>query len=158
MIYNHSVKAIDGQDMPMAQFKGKTLLIVNTASKCGYTRQFSGLEALYAKYKNKGLVVLGFPSNDFGSQEPGSNEEILNFCQTKFKVDFPMFAKGAVKGSEKQPLFSTLTKSAPQVGEIKWNFEKFLVSPDGKVVGRFDSKVTPEDRELTEAIEAHLPK
>lgn len=157
-VHSHNVKSIDGKDVNMSQYKGKALLIVNTASQCGYTKQYDGLEALHSKYKGKGLVVMGFPSNDFGGQEPGSNEEIKKFCQTRFSVDFPLFAKGPVKGSEKQPLFDTLTKTAPQTGEIKWNFEKFLVSPDGKVVGRFDSKVTPEDPKLTQAIEAHLPK
>lgn len=156
-VYDHKVKNIDGQEVSLANFKGKTLLIVNTASQCGYTKQYDGLEALYAKYKDKGLVVLGFPSNDFGGQEPGSNAEIKKFCQTRFKVDFPMFAKGPVKGGEKQPLFATLTASAPEKGEIKWNFEKFLVSPKGQVVGRFESKVTPEDPALIKAIESNLP-
>lgn len=157
-VYSHKVKAIDGKEIDLSQYKGKTLLIVNTASQCGYTKQYDGLEALYSKYKGKGLVVMGFPSNDFGGQEPGSNDEIKKFCQTKFSVDFPLFAKGPVKGAEKQPLFDTLTKNAPQTGEIKWNFEKFLVSPQGQVVGRFDSKVTPEDPKLTQAIEAQLQK
>lgn len=157
-IYGHKVKGIDGKEVDLAQYKGKTLLIVNTASQCGYTKQYDGLEALYSKYKGKGLVVMGFPSNDFGGQEPGTNEEIKKFCQSKFNVDFPLFAKGPVKGAEKQPLFDTLTKTAPQAGEIKWNFEKFLVSPMGQVVGRFDSKVTPEDPKLTQAIEAQLSK
>lgn len=157
-IYAHKVKDIDGKEVDLAQFKGKTLLIVNTASQCGYTKQYDGLEALYRKYKGKGLVVMGFPSNDFGGQEPGSNEEIKQFCQTKFSVDFPMFAKGPVKGSEKQPLFSSLTQNAPEKGEIKWNFEKFVVSPQGQVVGRFESKVTPEDPKLLRVIEKNLPK
>lgn len=157
-VYSHKVKNIDGQDVDLSSYKGRTLLIVNTASQCGYTKQYDGLEALYSKYKDKGLVVLGFPSNDFGGQEPGSNTEIKKFCQTRFKVDFPMFAKGPVKGTEKQPLFKTLTATAPETGEIKWNFEKFLVAPDGKVVGRFDSKVTPEDPKLVQSIESQLEK
>lgn len=157
-IYSHKVKNIDGKETDLSAFKGKTLLIVNTASQCGYTKQYDDLEALYRKYKSKGFVVLGFPSNDFGGQEPGSNEEIKQFCQTKFSVDFPMFAKGPVKGTEKQPLFSTLTQNAPEKGEIKWNFEKFVVSPEGKVVGRFESKVTPEDPKLLRVIENNLPK
>lgn len=155
-IYEVKVKTIDGEDISMSHFKGKTLLIVNTASQCGYTKQYDGLEALYAKYKGQGLVVLGFPSNDFGGQEPGTNQEIKKFCQTKFKVDFPMFAKGPVKGNEKQPLFSLLTSQAKPTGEIKWNFEKFLINSKGEVVGRFDSKVTPESPELRTAIEAQL--
>lgn len=157
-IYSHKIKTIDGKEESLANYKGKTLLIVNTASQCGYTKQYDGLEKLYSKYKSKGLVVMGFPSNDFGGQEPGSDQEIKKFCQTKFNVDFPMFTKGPVKGPEKQALFNTLTSKAPQAGEIKWNFEKFLVAPDGKVVGRFESKVTPEDPALVRSIEAHLPK
>lgn len=157
-VYDHKVKNIDGQEVPMSSYKGKTLLIVNTASQCGYTKQYDGLEALYAKYKGKGFVVLGFPSNDFGAQEPGTNSEIKTFCQTRFKVDFPLFAKGPVKGTEKQPIFSTLTSNSPEKGEIKWNFEKFLVSPQGQVIGRFESKVTPEDPALIKAIESNLPK
>ncbi len=157
-IYTHKVKTIDGKEIDFSTYKGKTLLIVNTASQCGYTKQYDGLEALYRKYKSKGFVVLGFPSNDFGGQEPGTNEEIKQFCQTKFSVDFPMFAKGPVKGTEKQPLFGALTQNAPEKGEIKWNFEKFVVSPEGKVVGRFESKVTPEDPKLLMVIEKNLPK
>lgn len=157
-IYDLKVKNIDGQEVALNTFKGKTLLIVNTASQCGYTKQYDGLEALYAKYKDKGLVVLGFPSNDFGGQEPGTNAEIKKFCQTRFKVDFPMFAKGPVKGPEKQSLFNILTSSSQPAGEIKWNFEKFVVGPTGDVVARFDSKVTPESPELKAAIEAQLNK
>jgi len=157
-VHDHKVKNIDGKEESMSAYKGKTLLIVNVASQCGYTKQYDGLEKLYSKYKGKGLVVMGFPSNDFGSQEPGTDQEIKKFCQTKFNVDFPMFAKGPVKGPQKQPIFNTLTEKAPQAGEIKWNFEKFLVAPDGKVVGRYDSKVTPEDPALVQSIEAHLPK
>lgn len=157
-IYSLKVKSIDGQEVPLSNFRGKTLLIVNTASKCGFTKQYDGLEALYAKYKGKGLVVMGFPSNDFGAQEPGSDQEIKKFCQTTFKVDFPMFSKGPVKGPGKQPLFEVLTKNAPRPGEIQWNFEKFLVAPDGKIVGRFESKVTPEDPQLVGQIENYLPK
>ncbi len=157
-VHGIKVKNIDGKEIDLSSYKGKTLLIVNTASQCGYTKQYDGLEALYRKYKAKGFVVMGFPSNDFGGQEPGTNQEIKEFCQTKFSVDFPMFSKGPVKGAEKQPLFETLTTTAPEKGEIKWNFEKFLVSPDGKVVGRFDSKVTPEDPKLLRAIESHLAK
>lgn len=157
-VYSHKVKDIDGKEVDFSQFKGKTLLIVNTASQCGYTKQYDGLEALYRKYKDRGLVVMGFPSNDFGGQEPGSNQDIKQFCQTKFSVDFPMFAKGPVKGPEKQALFSTLTENAPERGEIKWNFEKFVVAPNGQVVGRFESKVTPEDPKVLRVIERNLPK
>jgi glutathione peroxidase len=156
-LHSLKVKGIDGQEVSLSTFKGKTLLIVNTASRCGYTPQYEGLEALYKKYKDKGFVVLGFPSNDFGAQEPGSNAEIKKFCQTKFNVDFPMFAKGEVKGEGKQPLFALLTQAAPSKGEIKWNFEKFLIDPSGQVVARFDSKVTPTDEALNKAIVEHLP-
>jgi glutathione peroxidase len=157
-IYLHQLQTIDGKPASLAAYKGKALLIVNTASKCGYTPQYDGLEALYRKYKDKGLVVLGFPSNDFGGQEPGTNAEIKQFCQTRFNVDFPMFAKGPVKGDAKQPLFAFLIQNAPRHDEIKWNFEKFLISPDGRVVGRFDSKVRPDDGEFRTAIEKTLPK
>jgi glutathione peroxidase len=157
-LYNVPLQTIDGKPATLADYKGKTLLIVNTASQCGYTPQYEGLEAVYSKYKSKGFVVLGFPSNDFGGQEPGSNAEIKKFCQTKFKVDFPMFTKAPVKGDAKQPLYAYLTQNSPIKGEIKWNFEKFLISPDGRVVGRFDSKVKPDDLALSSAIEHNLPK
>jgi len=157
-IYSQKVTTIDGKEASLADYKGKTVLIVNTASKCGYTPQYDGLQAVYAKYRQKNFVVLGFPSNDFGGQEPGTNADIKKFCQTNFKVDFPMFAKGPVKGDAKQPLFDFLTKNAPSKGEIKWNFEKFLVAPDGQIVGRFGSKVKPESAEMTAAIEKTLTK
>ena len=155
-VYSHKVKDIDGQEVSLSSYKGKVLLIVNTASQCGYTKQYDGLEALYKKYQKQGLVVLGFPSNDFGGQEPGSDAEIKKFCQTRFKVDFPLFAKGSVRGEQKQPLFKTLTDRSAKPGEIRWNFEKFLLSPQGQLVARFDSKVTPEDPQLISAIEAQL--
>jgi glutathione peroxidase len=157
-LFSVPLQTIDGKAATLNDYKGKTLLIVNTASRCGYTPQYEGLEEIYSKYQAKGLVVLGFPSNDFGGQEPGSNGEIKKFCTVKFHVDFPMFAKGPVKGDAKQPLYAYLTANAPQKGEIKWNFEKFLISPDGNVVGRFDSKVKPTDTTLTAAIEKNLPK
>lgn len=149
---------IDGKPATLADYKGKTMLIVNTASKCGYTPQYEGLERVFEKYQGAGFVVLGFPSNDFGQQEPGANGEIKKFCQAKFNVKFPMFAKGVVKGPEKQPLFAELIAQAPKSGEIKWNFEKFLIDAQGKVVARFDSGVTPEDKQVTAAIEKALPK
>jgi glutathione peroxidase len=155
-LYDIPLTTIDGKNATLSEYKGKTLLIVNTASKCGYTPQYEGLESLYSKYKSKGLIVLGFPSNDFGAQEPGTNGEIKKFCTVKYKVDFPMFTKAPVKGGEKQPLYKFLTENAPTKGEIKWNFEKFLITPDGKIVARFDSKVKPE--ELTGDIEKNLPR
>lgn len=157
-IYEITLKTIDGKTESLAKYKGKTLLIVNTASQCGYTNQYDGLEALYANYKDKGLVVMGFPSNDFGAQEPGTDAQIADFCETRFHVDFPMFAKGEVKGPSKQPLFDYLTQHGPkkEQGEIKWNFEKFLVSPSGEVQARFASKVTPQDPELLDAVKSCL--
>ncbi|MGZ3724071.1 MAG: glutathione peroxidase [Bdellovibrionales bacterium] len=155
-IYGFKVKNIDGKEVNLADYKGKSVVIVNTASKCGYTPQYEALEALYAKYKDKGVVVLGFPSNDFGGQEPGTNAEIKHFCQANYHVDFPMFEKGQVKGEQKQPLFAFLTDTAPTKGEIRWNFEKFVVGPDGKVAARFRSGTKPDDKELAAAIEKTL--
>lgn len=155
-LYEIPLTTIDGKSATLATYKGKTLLIVNTASKCGYTPQYEGLEKVYSKYKDKGLVVLGFPSNDFGSQEPGTNKEIKHFCKAKYSVDFPMFTKLPVTGDEKQPLYKFLTENAPTKGEIKWNFEKFLISPKGAIVARFVSSVTPD--EITDDIEKNLPK
>lgn len=155
-LYGFKVKTLEGASKSLADYRGQTLLIVNTASRCGYTPQYDGLEKLYGKYKAKGFVVLGFPSNDFGGQEPGTNAEIKKFCQSNYKVDFPMFEKGPVKGDGKQPLFAFLTANAPDKGEIKWNFEKFLIDPRGQIVARFDSKVTPDDPKLVSALEKSL--
>ncbi len=152
--YSFKVKNVDGQAIDLAQYKGKVSLIVNTASKCGYTGQYKDLQGLYEKYKAKGFVVLGFPSNDFGGQEPGTNQEIKSFCAVNFKVNFPLFAKAAVTGTNKQPLYHFLTQSGG--GEVDWNFEKFLVDQRGVVVGRFKSKVGPMESELTQKIEAVL--
>jgi glutathione peroxidase len=151
------LKDIDGKDTSLKAYSGKAVLIVNVASKCGYTRQYSGLEALYRKYKDRGLVVLGIPSNDFGGQEPGTEAEIKQFCTTKFDVTFPMMAKVSVKGADQHPLYAALTgpeSSAP--GPVKWNFGKFLVGKDGKLIARWDSKTEPDDAALTSAIEAAL--
>jgi len=155
-IYTIPVKDIDGKSTDLSTYKGKVLLIVNTASKCGYTPQYEGLEKTYEKYKAKGVVILGFPSNDFGGQEPGTNQEVHSFCKLKYGVTFPLFEKGPVKGPEKQPLFSTLLQMAPKPDEIKWNFEKFLIDRQGHVVSRFLSAVKPDSPELTEAIEKVL--
>jgi glutathione peroxidase len=132
--------------------------MVNTASKCGYTPQYEGLQALYTKYKDKGLVLLGFPSNDFGGQEPGTDSQIAEFCKANYGVTFPMFSKIAVKGDQKVPLYKYLTEHAPTTGEIKWNFEKFLIGKDGKIVNRFLSKIEPTSDEITKAVEAELAK
>ena len=151
------LKDIDGKDTSLKAYEGKALLIVNVASKCGYTKQYEGLEAVWRKYKDQGLVVLGFPCNDFGSQEPGTNEEIKQFCSSKFGVTFPMFDKLHVKGAEQHPLYTALTgKSSPVPGDVKWNFGKFLIGKDGKIIKRFDPKVKPESPEVIKAIEEAL--
>jgi glutathione peroxidase len=143
----HTLKTIDGHDTSLAEWDGKLLLIVNTASKCGFTPQYAGLEALHAKYKDKGFAVLGFPCNQFGAQEPGDEAEIASFCSTKFDVDFPMFAKVEVNGAGAHPLWKDLKKAAPGLlgsEAVKWNFTKFLVGTDGQVIERFAPTVTPE--------------
>jgi len=158
-VHEFTMDAINGTPTPLASFKGKVLLVVNVASQCGYTYQYEGLQALYLKYKDQGLVVAGFPANNFGAQEPGSDAEIGAFCKSKFGVTFPMFSKISVKGSDKAPLYQFLTdKNAnPKTGgEIPWNFTKYLVDRDGKVLARFDAPVEPESKELTSAIEAAL--
>lgn len=158
-VHEFTMDAINGTPTPLANFKGKVLLVVNVASQCGYTYQYEGLQALYMKYKDQGLVVVGFPANNFGGQEPGSNAEIGAFCKSKFGVTFPMFSKISVKGSDKSPLYQFLTdpKTNPETGgEIPWNFTKYLVDRDGKVLARFDAPVEPESKELTSAIEAAL--
>src|SRR3984885_7356724 len=158
-VHEFTVNAINGTPTALANYKGKVMLIVNVASQCGYTYQYEGLQALYVKYKDQGLVVAGFPANNFGGQEPGSNAEIGAFCKSKFGVTFPMFSKISVKGSDQAPLYQFLTdaKANPKTGgEIPWNFTKFLVDRDGKVIARFEAPVEPESKELTSAIEAAL--
>ena len=151
------LKDINGKDTSLKDYKGKVLLVVNVASHCGYTPQYTGLEATYRKFKDKGMVVLGFPSNDFGAQEPGTNEEIKQFCSSKFDVTFPMFDKLHVKGAQQHPLYAALTgKDSPYPGDVKWNFGKFLIARDGRILKRWDSKTTPESKEITEAIETAL--
>ena len=158
-VHEFTLAAINGAPTPLANYKGKVMLIVNVASQCGYTYQYEGLQALYVKYKDQGLVVAGFPANNFGEQEPGSNAEIGAFCKSKFGVTFPMFAKISVAGKDKAPLYQFLTdKTAnPKTGgEIPWNFTKYLVDRNGKVLARFDAPVEPESKELTSAIERAL--
>ena len=156
-LYDIKLKDIDGKDTTLAAYKGKAVLIVNVASKCGYTKQYAALEATYQKFKDKGFVVLGFPCNQFGGQEPGSNEEIKKFCSSKFSVTFPLFDKLDVNGEKRHPLYTALAgKDSPFPGDIKWNFNKFLIGKDGKIVSRYESKVTPDSEELTKAIEAAL--
>lgn len=179
-IYDYKVKDIKGKEVSLSEYQGKTLLIVNTASKCGFTQQYDGLEKLYQKYQDQGLVILGFPSNQFLEQDPGSNDEISQFCKVNFGVTFPLFSKIDVRGKNADPLFRFLTEAAPFKGfelkkdggrliesvikehypenltgnEVKWNFTKFLISKDGKVLGRFEPTVTPE--ELDPAVKAAL--
>jgi len=156
--YSIKDKTIKGEDFKMADLKGKTVLVVNIASQCGYTPQLDGLEALYNKYKAKNFVVLGVPTNDFGGQTPEDDKSMLEFCQKNYNVTFPVLTKKTVQGKEKRELYKYLTEqtSKEYIGEIDWNFEKFLVSKDGKVIGRFKSKVKPDDKELTSKIESSL--
>ncbi len=171
------LKSILEEDASLSDYAGKVILVVNVASKCGLTPQYEGLEALYRAHRDDGLVVLGFPANDFGAQEPGTNEEIANFCTTNFAVDFPMFAKVTVVGPQKHPLYAALTAAAPTSRgdaegfrerlrgygmtpnlepEVLWNFEKFLIGRDGAVIARFAPTMAPDDPELVSAVEAAL--
>ena len=152
---------LDGSDTTLDAYAGQALLVVNVASECGFTRQYAGLEALYERYHERGLTVIGVPSNQFGAQEPGTAEEIAEFCQANFGVTFPLLAKTDVNGRDRHPLFARLTEVADatgKAGDVTWNFEKFLVSPQGEVVGRFRSKVEPDDQDLVAAIESVLPR
>lgn len=152
--------ALDGTPHPLAQYRGKVVLLVNVASKCGFTKQYAGLEALYRAHQDEGLVVLGVPCNDFGGQEPGTADEIRTFCTTKYQVSFPLLAKVSVKpGAQQDPLYAWLTTSSPYPGPIAWNFTKFLIGRDGTVRARFEPKVAPDAEALktavTEALAAH---
>ena len=152
---------LDGSDTTLDAYAGQALLVVNVASECGFTRQYAGLEDLYERYRNRGLTVIGVPCNQFGEQEPGTAEEIAEFCQANFGVTFPLLAKTDVNGPDRHPLFARLTEAADvtgKAGDVAWNFEKFLVSPQGEVVGRFRTKVEPDDPALVDAIEAVLPR
>jgi len=152
---------LDGSDTTLDAYAGQALLVVNVASECGFTRQYAGLEDLYERYRDRGLTVIGVPCNQFGEQEPGTAEEIAEFCQANFGVTFPLLAKTDVNGPDRHPLFARLTEAADvtgKAGDVTWNFEKFLVSPKGEVVGRFRTKVEPDDPELVAAIEAILPR
>lgn len=153
-----TVTTINGDSKSLGDYAGNVLLIVNVASYCGYTPQYAGLEALNQKYRDQGLRVLGFPCNDFGAQEPGSNEDILTFCSTRYGASFELFDKVHAKGSAQHPLYQRLTESSTPPGEVSWNFEKFLVSKTGEVVGRFRSAVGPDAPELIAALEAELSK
>jgi glutathione peroxidase len=157
-IYDLNVKRIDGSEESLSKYKGKTMVIVNTASKCGFTPQYEGLEKLYETYKDRGVVVLGFPSNDFGGQEPGSNKEIQSFCKLNYGVTFPLFEKSPVTGAAKNQVFKTLLTLSPSKSEIHWNFEKFVVGPSGEFLGRFLSSVDPQSQTLVSVIEKSIKK
>jgi glutathione peroxidase len=158
-IFDYKMKDIDGNDVKLKKYKGNVLLVVNTASKCGYTPQYESLQATFDRYKGKGFYVLGFPANNFGGQEPGTEKEIKEFCTSKYKVTFPMFAKISVKGDDKDPLYDFLTSKVtnPEFGgDITWNFNKFLIDRKGKIVARFSSKDKPDSEAVTKAIEQYL--
>jgi glutathione peroxidase len=156
-VYDPAVKDIDGKDTSLKAYQGKVLLIVNVASKCGFTPQYKALEATHEKYKDKGFAVLGFPCNQFGSQEPGTDEELKQFCSSTYSVTFPLFDKIDVNGPQRHPLYATLAgEGSPFPGDIKWNFTKFLIGRDGKIIKRFDSRTTPDSPQVLAAIEAAL--
>jgi glutathione peroxidase len=160
-VLNYKMKSLDGKETDLAQYQGKVVLVVNVASKCGNTPQYEALEKLYEKYGDKGLVVLGVPANEFGHQEPGTNEEIAQFCKSTYDVKFPMLSKVVVKGQGITPLYQYLTSKQTDpkfAGDIKWNFTKFLIGRDGEVVARFEPKVKPDTPEVVKAIEAELAK
>ena len=160
-IYDFTMRSIDGDQVSLGAYKGKVVLLVNVASKCGFTPQYSALEALYEKYKDRGLVIVGVPANNFMSQEPGTDEEIKKFCSSKYSVSFPMMSKVSVKGDDKTPLYTFLTdpSSDPQfAGDIKWNFTKFLFDRNGKPLARFEPATKPDSPEVTAAVEAALGK
>ena len=154
-VYGFTLETIDGNERSLGDFRGRVLLLVNTASECGYTPQYAGLQKLHATYEKRGFSVVAFPSNDFGGQEPGSNKEIKAFCSMKFGVTFPLFAKITVKGPNKHPLYAMLSQTPP-AGEVTWNFNKFLIGKDGTVLSRYDSDVTPDATSLVQAIEKAL--
>lgn len=158
-VLDFKMKDIDGKEVALKKYKGDVFLIVNTASQCGYTPQYEGLQAIYTKYQSQGFEVLGFPANNFGGQEPGTEKEIKEFCESKYKVTFPMFAKISVKGDDQNGLYKFLTSKETNpnfAGDISWNFNKFLVNRKGEIVARFTSKDTPESETVTQAIEKYL--
>ena len=160
-VLDFTVNDINGQPVNLSKYKGKVLLIVNTASKCGFTPQYEGLEKIHEKYADQGLAVLGFPCNDFGGQDPGTEEQIKTFCTTKYNVKFDMFSKVVVKGDKKTPVYDFLISkdTNPQFGgPITWNFNKFLIDREGRIVARFDKNIKPESETVTKAIEAELAK
>ena len=154
--YDHAFTSIDGTPLPMSDFKGKAVLVVNTASQCGLTPQYAGLEALWSAYRDKGLVVLGVPSNDFGAQEPGTEDQIRTFCETRFSVDFPMTSKAVVQGEHAHPFYRWAKGELGDEAEPRWNFHKILVGRDGRAVRGFGSRTEPGDPELRAAIDQAL--
>ena len=158
-VIDQTVTSIDGDTVDLRGYRGRPMLIVNTASKCGYTKQYETLQKLYERFAGRGLVIVGFPSNDFGNQEPGSHEEIANFCRLNYGVTFPMMEKVHTKGPDQAPIYRALTTESPEGmrGEISWNFTKFLVDGDGRVVARFEPGIDPMSDEITAAVEAFLP-
>ncbi|HYO99539.1 MAG TPA: glutathione peroxidase [Pyrinomonadaceae bacterium] len=158
-VYDFTLKNSKGQDVKLSDYRGKVVMLVNVASKCGYTPQYEGLQKIYERYKDQGFTILGFPANNFGAQEPGTDEEIQQFCRINYGVTFPVFSKISVKGDDKHPLYKYLTEKETNpefAGEIKWNFNKFLVSKDGRIIARFESADKPEDAKVTGAIESAL--
>ena len=159
-IHDIETKLLEGDPIALSEYKGKALLVVNVASRCGFTPQYEGLQALYENYKDRGLEILGFPCNQFLAQEPGTEEEIRQFCSSVYSVSFPIFRKIDVNGEDRHPLYEILTSKPDadgNAGDVQWNFEKFLVSPEGDVVGRFRTMITPDDPALVGAIEEQLP-
>ena len=157
-VLNQKVKSIKGDEVDLSKYQGKVLLVVNVATRCGATPQYEQLEGLSDKYKDKGLAVLGFPCYQFGGQEPGTEEEIAKFCKSKYDVSFDMFAKVEVNGDNASPLFKKLTSESKPAGDVKWNFEKFLIGRNGEIVARFPTKTKPDAPEVVQAIEAELAK
>ena len=157
-IFDFTMKDIDGKDVPLSQYKGHVIMLVNTASFCGNTPQYGGLQTLYENYRDQGFTILAFPANDFGKQEPGSDAEIAEFCYTKYSLEFPLFSKITVLGEDKHPLYRYLTEKTPFPGEIKWNFQKFLIDRSGKVIARYRPGMKPLTRQIVEDIETNLAK
>jgi len=157
-VYDFTLNDIDGKPVALNQFKGKVLLLVNTASFCGNTPQYADMEAMYERYRAKGLEILAFPANNFGKQEPGTNEEIKSFCYTKYSLTFPLFSKISVKGGDKHPLYQYLTEASPFPGEVEWNFQKYLVDRSGRVVARYHHRTKPLSDDVVRDVERELAK
>jgi glutathione peroxidase len=155
-VHSFTMKTIDGKEKSLSEYRGSVLLLVNVASFCGYTPQYKDLEEVYRKYKSQGFRILAFPANNFGQQEPGSDEEIKEFCETKYSVTFDLFSKISVKGEDQHPLYQYITKESPFPGEVKWNFQKYLVDKRGEIVAMFPSRVKPTDKGVVEKIESLL--